>query len=138
MSGLLLQYEATFTEEGCGALDIVLLLGTLATTIATFNAVDVRAAVLLVPYFIWVAFATWLNFSFCELNPKVQRCSRRSDADISLRLLPCQQPASSSQQHACASGTAHGEVHELVAMFLYGMSGQSDVHADCAGFPQHR
>ncbi|KAK9805821.1 hypothetical protein WJX73_004161 [Symbiochloris irregularis] len=53
--------------------DITLLLGALATTIATFHHVDDRAAMLLVPYFLWVSFATYLNFSFCELNPKASR-----------------------------------------------------------------
>lgn len=55
--------------------DITLLLGALSTTIATFHHVDDRAAMLLAPYFVWVLYATYLNYSFCELNPKVSSAS---------------------------------------------------------------
>lgn len=52
-------------------IDIIALLGVLATTIVSFNYVDPLAALLLVPYFAWTLYATYLNFFFCELNPKV-------------------------------------------------------------------
>lgn len=60
----------------CAAPDITLLLGALATTIAAFHHVDDRAAMLLAPYFVWVCYATYLNFSFCELNPKVRHAEQ--------------------------------------------------------------
>lgn len=49
--------------------DIVILLGTIALTIWTFRKMSVTAAWLLVPYLLWVAFATYLNLAFWRLNP---------------------------------------------------------------------
>ena len=40
----------------------------IATMIARFRRHDALAAYLLVPYFLWVAFATALNFALWRLN----------------------------------------------------------------------
>ncbi len=47
---------------------IVALLILIAFTIKWFKIVDRRAAILMYPYLIWVAFATVLNFSIWQLN----------------------------------------------------------------------
>ncbi len=48
---------------------IILLLVLIGLTIATFLKIDRLAGLLLVPYFLWVAFASVLNFSIWQLNP---------------------------------------------------------------------
>lgn len=47
---------------------IVLLWLAIVATIAAFDRVDRRAAVLLIPYLVWVSFAAYLNFAFWTLN----------------------------------------------------------------------
>ncbi len=50
-------------------LDIVALwLGLLATLVAFWRA-NAPAGILLLPYLLWVSFATYLNFQFWRLNP---------------------------------------------------------------------
>lgn len=51
-----------------GLLDITLLLLSLALTMLSFERVDKSAALLLVPYFLWVTFACYLNLSVYLLN----------------------------------------------------------------------
>lgn len=53
---------------GLGAIWIVLLLGLIVWTIAEFRTVRPVAALLLVPYALWVAFAAYLNVSIRLLN----------------------------------------------------------------------
>ncbi|MEY2982600.1 MAG: TspO/MBR family protein [Planctomycetota bacterium] len=48
--------------------DIGLLLGTLALLIRTARGVSAAAAWLLVPYAVWVSYATWLNAGLFWLN----------------------------------------------------------------------
>ncbi|MFJ7270375.1 TspO/MBR family protein [Streptomyces sp. NPDC099050] len=55
-------------QYGLALLDIVLLLAALGATIVRFRRLSVTAAVLLVPYLGWVAFATALNASIWQLN----------------------------------------------------------------------
>ena len=51
------------------ALAVILLLWMLiAATMWAFHRVDYRAAVLLVPYLLWVSFAAYLNYQFWILN----------------------------------------------------------------------
>jgi tryptophan-rich sensory protein len=47
---------------------ILVLLALIALTIRTFDRVDRRAALLLVPYLLWTAFAAYLNYRFWVLN----------------------------------------------------------------------
>lgn len=47
---------------------IVLLWGLIVTTIWVFDRVDRRAALLLVPYLLWVSFAAILNGAIWQLN----------------------------------------------------------------------
>ncbi|MFD8023482.1 tryptophan-rich sensory protein [Streptomyces sp. SPB4] len=56
-------------QYGLALLDIVLLLAALATTVVLFQRLNRTAALLLVPYLLWVAFATALNTSIWQLNP---------------------------------------------------------------------
>jgi len=51
-----------------GLVVIVLLWLLIVATIAVFARVDRRAALLLVPYLLWVGFATYLNYRFWVLN----------------------------------------------------------------------
>jgi len=53
---------------GLGLGVILALLGLILVTIGAFARVDRRAAMLLVPYLLWVAFATYLNYQFWVLN----------------------------------------------------------------------
>jgi len=52
-----------------GFVCILLLWLAIALTIRSFYAIDRRAAYLLVPYLLWVSFATLLNFAIFGLNP---------------------------------------------------------------------
>jgi len=47
---------------------IVLLLAFLLATIISFFKVSKIAALLLIPYFLWVCFATYLNYGFMIMN----------------------------------------------------------------------
>jgi tryptophan-rich sensory protein len=47
---------------------ILALAGAIVMTILRFRTISVPAAVLLVPYFLWVGYATYLNAGFWWLN----------------------------------------------------------------------
>lgn len=49
--------------------DILVLLAVITAMIPAFARVSRTAAVLLVPYWVWVAFATALTFAMWQLNP---------------------------------------------------------------------
>lgn len=49
--------------------DILLLWSLIGFLIYKFRGIDFRAALLLLPYFAWVSFATILNYSIWVLNP---------------------------------------------------------------------
>ena len=52
-----------------GGFVIILLLGpAIAVTIGSFARINRRAALLLVPYLLWVGFATYLNYEIWRLN----------------------------------------------------------------------
>ena len=51
-----------------GLIDIVLLWIAILLTIRRFSKISQFAGVLLLPYFVWVSFATLLNFSLWILN----------------------------------------------------------------------
>lgn len=51
------------------AIEIVLLLGAIAATTAAFFRIAPLASALMIPYLVWVAFATVLNFAIWRLNP---------------------------------------------------------------------
>jgi tryptophan-rich sensory protein len=54
---------------GVALVEIVVLWALIAATIAAFYPVSRVAAVLLVPYLLWVSFATLLNLELWRLNP---------------------------------------------------------------------
>ncbi|MBK7110207.1 MAG: tryptophan-rich sensory protein [Chitinophagales bacterium] len=51
--------------------DIVLLIITILTTMFLFRKISVNAFYLLIPYLLWVCFATWLNYQIIQLNPGI-------------------------------------------------------------------
>ena len=53
---------------GAGLAVILVLWVLIAATMWAFDRVDRRAALLLVPYLLWVSFATYLNYAFWTLN----------------------------------------------------------------------
>lgn len=53
---------------GAGLAVILVLWGLIVATMAAFARVDRRAALLLVPYLLWVSFATYLNYQFWVVN----------------------------------------------------------------------
>jgi tryptophan-rich sensory protein len=55
-------------EIGLGLAVIIALWILIVVTMWAFNRVDRRAALLLVPYLLWVSFATYLNYQFWVLN----------------------------------------------------------------------
>jgi len=55
-------------EIGLGLSVIVVLWALIAATMWAFARVDRRAALLLVPYLLWVSFAAYLNYRFWVLN----------------------------------------------------------------------
>ena len=54
---------------GLALADVLLLWGLILTTLLRFWPVSRLAAALLLPYLLWVSFATALNFSVWRLNP---------------------------------------------------------------------
>lgn len=57
-----------FQSPLLGLIDIVLLLFLLVLTIISFKKIDKLSAYLLIPYLLWVSFATLLNASILYLN----------------------------------------------------------------------
>ena len=53
---------------GTALIDIVLLLAMIAITIIYFRRISKTAGILLLPYFLWVCFATALNFQIWRIN----------------------------------------------------------------------
>lgn len=52
-----------------GFIEITVLWGSIVATIALFRKASLPAALLLVPYLLWVSFAAVLNISIWRLNP---------------------------------------------------------------------
>jgi tryptophan-rich sensory protein len=52
-----------------GFAEILVLWLAIVATIAAFARVSTKAALLLVPYLMWVSFASYLNFTIVRLNP---------------------------------------------------------------------
>lgn len=52
-------------------LDIILLLVSIVVTAVLFWRIRPLAGLLLVPYLVWVAFASALNYSIWQLNPSI-------------------------------------------------------------------
>jgi translocator protein len=57
-----------FKMMGWALVEIVAMWLAIATTIYYFSKIDKTAAFLLVPYLLWVSFATFLNFTLWRLN----------------------------------------------------------------------
>lgn len=57
-----------FNKPFWALLVILILLALILFTMKTFRTVSKTAAYLLVPYFLWVCFATFLNYKIWELN----------------------------------------------------------------------
>jgi len=53
----------------CGFVEIILLWLAIAATIIKFKRLSITAALLLIPYILWVSFAMVLNFYVWRLNP---------------------------------------------------------------------
>lgn len=47
---------------------IILLLGFLLMTIINFYKISKWSAILLIPYFLWICYATYLNYGFMMMN----------------------------------------------------------------------
>lgn len=56
---------------GAAFADILVLLALIVATVVSFARIRLAAAWLLVPYLLWVCFATALNFSVWQRNPSV-------------------------------------------------------------------
>ncbi len=54
---------------GAALLDIIVLWLLIVATIAAFRRINRLAAVLLLPYLLWVSFAALLNYAVWQLNP---------------------------------------------------------------------
>jgi len=52
-----------------GLINIIILVAALIWNIMRFNKISKLAALLLVPYLLWVLYATILNFQIWQLNP---------------------------------------------------------------------
>ena len=52
-----------------GFVVILLLWAAIVLTIIRFRAISATAAYLLVPYLLWVSFASYLNFTIMQMNP---------------------------------------------------------------------
>ena len=56
-------------RPGLAAIEIAMLWASILATISLFSSVSAAAAWLLVPYLLWVSFATALNFAIWRRNP---------------------------------------------------------------------
>ena len=56
-------------QVGLALIDIVLLWAAITATLISFWRIRKPAAVLLIPYLLWVSFATYLNAALWRLNP---------------------------------------------------------------------
>lgn len=67
-----LGWSATFfglQSPFLGFIEIIVLWLAIVVTIVRFKAVSALAAYLLIPYLLWVSFASYLNFIIWQLNP---------------------------------------------------------------------
>lgn len=55
-------------SPGWTLVEVLVLLGAIAATVASFSKISRTAAVLLVPYLLWTGFASVLTFSIWRLN----------------------------------------------------------------------
>lgn len=57
-------WSIAYTKLGAGTalINIILLLFAIFLTIVSFYGIDEKASYVLIPYFLWVSFATFLNF----------------------------------------------------------------------------
>jgi tryptophan-rich sensory protein len=55
---------------GLALAECVALWLAIAATIAAFAPISITAAALMLPYLVWVGFATFLNFTLLRLNPE--------------------------------------------------------------------
>jgi len=51
--------------------DVVLLFALIVATIVSFRRVSAPAGILLIPYLLWVAFASVLTYSLWHMNPRI-------------------------------------------------------------------
>lgn len=58
-------------QGGMAFAEVLLLLAMILATIVLFSKISKLAGALLVPYFVWVSFASALNFNLWQLNPGV-------------------------------------------------------------------
>lgn len=58
-----------FHRTGLALIDILLLWAAIAATLLSFWRIRKTAAVLFIPYLLWVTFAVYLNASLWRLNP---------------------------------------------------------------------
>jgi translocator protein len=58
-------------DGGLAFADILVLLASIVATMVAFARIRALAAWLLVPYLLWVSFATALNWSVWQLNPQL-------------------------------------------------------------------
>jgi translocator protein len=57
-----------FQSPGIALIEIVFLLSLIIVTMILFWRISVVAGILLVPYVLWVSFATYLNYAIWRLN----------------------------------------------------------------------
>ncbi|GAA0739365.1 hypothetical protein GCM10008906_18060 [Clostridium oceanicum] len=57
-----------FNSIKCAFIEIIILFIFIILTILEFRKYDRKAALLMIPYAIWVAFAIYLNYSILMLN----------------------------------------------------------------------
>ncbi|MDO8261322.1 MAG: TspO/MBR family protein [Candidatus Magasanikbacteria bacterium] len=57
-----------FQNPGLAFVEVVLLWTMIVLTIVSFSKISKKAAILLVPYLLWVSFASYLNLSLFLLN----------------------------------------------------------------------
>ncbi len=55
-------------QIGVAMVDVALLLAAIVVNIQTFHPINRIAALLLLPYAVWIAFASLLNLAFLLLN----------------------------------------------------------------------
>ena len=58
-------------QGGWALLNVVLLWALIVATMISFYRIRPLAAYLLVPYLVWISFATILNYSLWQLNPQM-------------------------------------------------------------------
>lgn len=57
--------------------EIILLVASIASCVYTFKPINETASYLMIPYLMWVSFATLLTYSIWKMNPEESKSTKK-------------------------------------------------------------